>query len=78
MEYKDLIQILDDLQKDLLKQTPYMSSIILLHDHETGESKYYITGFIEVQAALIKMLLDKDKVLAAHVFLSTYHPEQGS
>lgn len=78
MDYKDTIQVLEDLQKDLLEHSPQMSSIILLHDHETGESRYYITGFIEVQAALIKMLLDKDKVLAANLYLSIYHPEQGS
>lgn len=78
MEHKEVIQVLEDLQQELLKHSPDISSIILVSDHESGECRYYATGFIEVQADLIKMLLNRDKVLAANVYLSIYHPEKGS
>jgi hypothetical protein len=78
MNKEDLAKIVEDLHKELQINAPNVSSIILFSDHETGESKYYVSGFIEVQATLIKMLLEKDKVLAANVYLSVYQNEKGS
>jgi len=78
MEHAEVIQVLDDLQKELLEHSSNISSIILVSDHETGECRYYVTGLIEVQADLVKMLLAKDKVLAANVYLTIYYTQKGS
>ena len=78
MNKEDLAKIVEDLHKELQKNAPNISSIILFSDHETGESKYYVSGFIEVQASLLKTLLDKDKVLASNLYLSCILNEKGS
>lgn len=69
MKYSELIPILDDLQKEVLLQSPDVSTIVLIADHISGESRYYSAGFTEVQATMLKMLLDKDKLLAMTLYL---------
>lgn len=78
MEYKELIPILEDLHKEFLIQSPNVSTIILIADHISGESRYYSSGFAEIQATMLKMLLDKDKVLAMTLYLSALETEKGS
>jgi hypothetical protein len=78
VEYKELIPILEDLQKEVLLQSPDVSTIILIADHISGESRYYSTGFAEVQATMLKMLLDKDKMLAMTLYLSALEVGKGS
>lgn len=72
MTYKELISVLEDLHKETLLQSPDVSTIILIADHISGESRYYSTGFAEVQATMVKMLLDKDKALAMTLYLSAF------
>ena len=48
MEYSELITILDDLHKEVLLQSPDVSTIVLIADHKSGESRYYSAGFTEV------------------------------
>lgn len=77
MEYAELLLILNDLNAELIKDSPTLSTIVLVADHETGESKYYSSGFPEVQASMIKAMLEKDKVLVAFYFadlMSTTKP----
>ncbi len=78
MKYNELIPILEDLQKEVLLQSPDVSTIILIADHISGESRYYNTGFAEVQATMVKMLLDKDKVLAMTLYLGAFETGKGS
>jgi len=78
MDYKEAIQVLEDFHSELLKNSPFMSTIILIADHETGECRYYDSGFIEEQALLLKMLLEKNKVLAAHFYYGMLRTEKGS
>jgi len=72
MEYTELLQILEDLHKELLSQSVNMTTIILVANHETGKAEYYTSGFVDVQASLIKLLLDKDKILATNLYFSVY------
>lgn len=76
MDQADLMQILEDLHKELQNNSTNLSTIILIGDHETGEAHYYSSGFKEVQAGLIKMLLDKDKVLANTLYLSAFESKE--
>ena len=78
MEYSELIPILDDLQKEVLLQSPNVSTIVLIADHISGKSRYYSTGFAEVQATMVKMLLDRDKMLAMTLYLSALEIGKGS
>lgn len=72
MIYDDLLPILEDLHKEMLTQSPDVSTIILIADHVSGKSRYYSSGFAEVQATMVKMLLDKDKVLAMILYLGAF------
>lgn len=78
MEYKELLEVLEDLHKEMFLQSPNVSTIILIADHISGESRYYSTGFVEVQATMLKMLLDKDKALAMTLYLSAFEIGKGS
>jgi hypothetical protein len=66
MDYKETIAILTDMHKEIEKNSPAMSSLILISNHETGESYYLTSGFIEVQVNLLKMLFEQDKVLQSN------------
>ena len=78
MTYAELLPILEDLQKEFLLQSPDVSTIIMVADHITGEARYYSSGFAEVQATMIKMLLDKDRVIASILYLSAIETMKGS
>lgn len=78
MNYNELIPVLEDLHKEVLLQSPDVSTIVLIADHVSGESKYYSSGFVEIQAAMIKMLLDKDRVLAMTLYLDALGMVKGS
>ena len=78
MTYKELLPILEDLHKEFLLQSPDVSTVIMVADHTTGEARYYSSGFAEVQATMVKMLLDKDKLLASILYLNAIQPTVGS
>jgi len=74
MTYNELLPLLEDLHKEFLLQSPDVSTIIMIADHVTGEARYYSSGFAEVQATMVKMLLDKDRLLASILYLSAIQP----
>lgn len=78
MTYKELLPILEDLHKEFLLQSTDVSTIIMVADHISGEARYYSSGFAEVQATMVKMLLDKDKLLASILYLSAIESIKGS
>ena len=78
MTYEELLPLLQDLHSEFLLQSPDVSTVIMVADHVTGEARYYSSGFAEVQATMIKMLLDKDKLIASILYLNAVQPTVGS
>lgn len=76
MTSKEIMEILDDMHKEIELSSPELSTIILVHDHITGETHYYNSGFLEVQALMIKLLMEKDAALKATFINSMLYKPQ--
>lgn len=75
MTYDEALVKLTELHKELAANTD-VSAVILIADTATGNYRYLCTGFLEVQALLIKALLVSQPALS--VLLTTGRPNSPS
>lgn len=66
MTYQEALDKLDEFYKELVSN-PDITAIILITDAQTGKCRYMNTGFLEIQALLLKLYLQSNPALSITV-----------